>query len=54
VAQGQPISLTEKIVGEMLHIPNVGITIPPNYEQDEVIDICIRLALKDTIVQEEG
>ncbi len=54
VVQGQPISLTEKIVSEMLHLPNVGITIRLNYKQDEIIDMCIRLTLKDAIVHKEG
>jgi len=54
VVQGQPISLTEKIVDEMLHLPNVGITIRLNYKQDEIIDMCIRLTLKDAIVHKEG
>jgi hypothetical protein len=50
VVQGQLISLIEKIVGEMLCLSNAIITIPPNYKQDEVTDMCIRLALKDIVV----
>jgi hypothetical protein len=50
VVQGQLISLTEKIVGEMLCLPNAIITIPPNYKQDEITNMCIRLVPKDVVV----
>jgi hypothetical protein len=49
VVQGQPISFIEKTIGEMLCLPNAEITIPPNYKQDEVIDMCIELVLKDVV-----
>lgn len=32
MVQGQPISLIEKTIGEMLRLPNAGITIPLNYK----------------------
>jgi hypothetical protein len=54
MVQGQPISLTEKTISEMLCLFNVGITIPLNYKQDEVADMCIRLAPKNIVVQKEG
>jgi hypothetical protein len=38
----------------MLRLPNIGITIPWNYKQDEVADMCIRLSPKYAIVQKEG
>jgi len=52
--QGQPISFIEKKVDEMLHLPNVEIIIPPNHQQDEVVEICIRLASRHAIMQKEG
>jgi hypothetical protein len=54
VVQGQSISITEKIIGEMICLPNARITIPPNYKQDEVAVMCIRLAPKAVVVQKEG
>jgi hypothetical protein len=54
MVQGQPISLTEKTIGEMLCLFNVVITIPLNYKQDEVANMCIRLAPKNIVVQKEG
>jgi hypothetical protein len=54
VVQGQSISITEKTIGEMMRLPNTKITTPPNYKQDEVTKMCIRLAPKDTIMQKEG
>jgi hypothetical protein len=38
----------------MLGLPNIGITIPRNYKQDEVANMCIRLSPKDAIVRKEG
>ncbi len=54
VVQRQSISITEKIIGEMIRLPNARITVPPNYKQDEVVEMCIRLAPKDVVVQKEG
>jgi hypothetical protein len=54
MVQRQLISLIEKTIDEMLRLPNNGITIPLNYKQDEVVDMCIKLALKDIVVQKEG
>jgi hypothetical protein len=54
VVQGQSISITKKIVDEIMRLPNTRITVPPNYKQDEVMELCIKLALKDTFVQKEG
>jgi len=52
--QRQPISFIEKMINEMLHLPNVEIIVPPNHQQDEVMEMCIRLASKHAIVQKEG
>lgn len=38
----QLISFIKKMVN--------GITIPPNYKQDEITNMCIKLVLKDVIV----
>jgi hypothetical protein len=54
VVQGQSISIIEKTVNEMMCFPNARITAPPNYKQDEVEEMCIKLALKNTVVQNEG
>jgi hypothetical protein len=54
VVQGQSISITKNIVDEIMRLPNTRITVPPNYKQDEVMEMCIQLALKDTFVQKEG
>jgi hypothetical protein len=54
MVQGQPISFIKKTVDEMLRLPNVEIIVPPNYQQDEVADMCIRVASKHAIVQKEG
>ncbi len=54
VVQGQLISFIEKTICEMLHNLNAKITIPPNYKQDEVTNMCIRLVFKDAVVQKEG
>lgn len=37
-----------------MHLPNAKITIPPNYKQNEVMDMCVGLALKDIVVKKEG
>jgi hypothetical protein len=50
MVQGQSISLTENTIDEMLHLRNVGTTIPPNYKQDEIVDMCIRFASKYIVV----
>jgi hypothetical protein len=54
VVQGQSISITEKTINEMMCLLNAKITAPPNYKQDEVEKMCIKLALKKTVVQNEG
>jgi len=54
MVQGQPISFIEKMANEMLHLPNIEIIVPPNHQQDEVVDMCIKLASKHVIVQKEG
>jgi hypothetical protein len=50
MVQGQSISLIEKTINEMQHLLNVGITIPLNYKQDEIVDMSIRFTPKDIIV----
>jgi hypothetical protein len=52
--QGQPISIIEKTFGEMMRLPKTKITVPPNYKQDEVVEMCIKLALKYVIMHKEG
>jgi hypothetical protein len=54
VVQGQPISIIEKTFGEMMRLPKTKITVPPNYKQDEVVEMCIKLALKYVIMHKEG
>jgi len=54
MVQGQPISFIKKMVDEMLHLPNIEIIVPPNHQQDEVVDMCISLASKHAIVQKAG
>jgi len=41
VVQGQSISITKNIVDEIMRLPNTRITVPPNYKQDEVMEMCI-------------
>jgi hypothetical protein len=38
----------------MIRLPNTKIMVPSNYKQDEVVEMCIRLTLKDVVVQKEG
>lgn len=47
---GETNFLIEKIVREILHLSNTGLAIPPNLKQDEVAQMCVKLAPKDAIV----
>jgi hypothetical protein len=52
--QGVPVFITEKTVGEMFCLPQVEISTPLTIKQSNVAKICLKMVLKDDVLQKKG